>query len=591
MSITGGQTFSEWTFAADPIYVSDLERCQPESALSQRARHGSWRVLPYEADVVAGTMLIARSENAAPEVAYPLQKDGWHAISVGVFAGYHERNGVLVRLSDNPVFTILRARPHQTTPWYRQYHGEQIWEIPWKVADLTGQQIYLKQHAWWHGMGDRRGSFDSAEAMVAYIKLVPLSQAEVAAHQADLRRTDTRRLFTHNDAGVIGEGSTTPDDVRRYLELYRDTDFSRIYWCAGSGDRLNYLSKIGLSPPFWFDEEDFAPRSERASNATWLAFREQGIDPFRVVLDHAHAIGLEFHATYRVSGFRHPPPHDRVQRTSFYLDHPELRGTSRGGQPSPRISYAFSETRSYVISLLREMAEFPVDGISLQFNRRLPVIEYEPPVVEAFKAEHGEDPFSLDERNPRWLAYRATFMTEFMRELRAAMDAVVEEQGRTQRIEISTVVTNSEEENLYYGLDLRAWVEQGLVDTLIPYSSHPNFNSNEPSWTDVRDAEFFIALTQGTTTKLALNLMPRQMSGAEYRRRAAALYAAGVEHLFFWDGALERAQSTGASHVVRRLGHREEIQAWIEAGEPSPAAPTTRLRTLGGWDFSYVSPG
>ena len=591
MSTSDAAALPAERFAADPIYLTDLENCQPESALSERSRRGGWRLLPYQTDLVSGTMLVAKGENAAPEVAYAPRKDGWHAISVGVFAGYHERNGVLIRLSGNPVFTILRARPHQTTPWYRQYHGEQIWEIPWKVADLTGQNIHLKQHAWWHGVGDPTQSFDSAEAMVAYIKLVPLSDAELRAHQADTRRSDTRRLFTHNDGGVIGEGTMTPDDIRRYVELYRDTDFSRIYWCAGSGDRLNYSSKIGLSPPFWFDENEFASRSDHTNRASWLSLRAQGIDPLQVVSEHAHDLGLELHATYRVSGFRHPPPGNRVQRSSFFHDHPELHGTGRSGQISPRIAYAFPETRAYVISLLCEMAEFPIDGISLQFNRRLPVLEYEPPVVESFKAAYGEDPFELDELDPRWLRHRASFMTEFMREIRAALDEVAQKQGRTQPIGVSAVVTNSEDENLYYGLDLRAWVEQGLIDTLIPYSSNPDFNSNEPSWTDVRDAAFFLELTKGTNTKLALNLMPRQMSAAEYLQRAAALYAAGVENLFFWDGGLERAQSTGAYHVVSRLGHREEIEAWLQAGEPSPEAPATRLRVLGGWDFSYVSPG
>ena len=459
------------------------------------------------------------------------------------------------------------------------------------MADLTGQQIHLRQHTWRVRVGDTPDAFESAEAMVAYIKLVPLNATEVKSHQTDLDRTDSRRLFTHNDAGIHGEGPATPNELRSYVDLYRGTDFSRIYWEAGSGDRSNLLSKIAASPPY-VGEDSLTRAAERSSNFSWSAFREQGIDPFDVVLDHAHTIGMEFHAGYRVAGFNYPPPYDHFnQGPSFFRYHPELRGTGRNGQASPRISYAFPETRRFVISLLREMASRPVDGISLQFNRRLPVIEYEAPVVDSFRSMYDGDPFDLEARDGRWLAHRATFITEFLREVRVALDDVATAQGRVGRIGLSAIVTSSEEENLYYGLDLRAWVEQGLIDTLIPYSSNPDFNSNEPSWTDVRDAEFFIALTKGTETKLALNLMPRQMSGSEYRRRAATLFAAGVDHLFFWDGGLERAQSTGSSHVVRRLGHYDELQTWIDAGEPDVEASQMQLRTLDGWDFSYVSPG
>jgi secreted protein with Ig-like and vWFA domain len=107
----------------------------------------------------------------------------------------------------------------------------------------------------------------------------------------------------------------------------------------------------------------------------------------------------------------------------------------------------------------------------------------------------------------------------------------------------------------------------------------------------VRDAEYWISLTKGTATTLALNIMPRQMSAEEYRRRVAPLYEAGVEHLFFWDGAMGRSQHTGASHVMRRLGHKEEVADWVKGDQPSLAAPRMWLRNLGDWDFSYVSPG
>ena len=54
-------------------------------------------------------------------------------------------------------------------------------------------------------------------------------------------------------------------------------------------------------------------------------------------------------------------------------------------------------------------------------DARPPLVEYEAPVVEGFRAKFGADPRKIDERDPRLLSYRATFITEFMREVRAAM--------------------------------------------------------------------------------------------------------------------------------------------------------------------------
>ena len=90
------------------------------------------------------------------------------------------------------------------------------------------------------------------------------------------------------------------------------------------------------------------------------------------------------------------------------------------------------------------------------------------------------------------------------------------------------------------------------------------------------------------------------MSGDAYRRRAAALYDAGIEYLFLWDcdhfymddvPSQNRANYSGPWNAVRRLGHRQEIEAWKKAGEPSLTAPSIAIRSLGGWDLTYATPG
>jgi uncharacterized lipoprotein YddW (UPF0748 family) len=254
------------------------------------------------------------------------------------------------------------------------------------------------------------------------------------------------------------------------------------------------------------------------------------------------------------------------------------------------MSYSYPEVRGFVVSLFREMATYPIDGICLLYNRRPPLVEYEPPVVEGFKAEYGDDPRRLDEDDPRWLSYRARTLTQFHREVREAMDAVATEQRRS-RIAVSAIVMRDEQENLANAMDLKAWIDEGLVDTIIPYSSAPNQDSVAEGWTDVRDAEYFVSLTAGTRCTLALNIMPRQMSPEAYRKRAVALYAAGVENLFFWDCTVGRADYSASWDALRRLGHRDELEAWTSEGEPALASPAKDMTKLGDWDLSYDTPG
>ena len=184
-------------------------------------------------------------------------------------------------------------------------------------------------------------------------------------------------------------------------------------------------------------------------------------------------------------------------------------------------------------------------------------------------------------------------MTQFMRELRAALDDAAQEHRRDRRIGVTAIVMRDVRENLEHGLDLETWLAEGLVDTLVPYSSEPNYDafyeSANESWPDVSDAGHFVNLTRGTGCTLALNLLPRRMGVEQYRRKAATLYGAGVENFFIWDTNL-RSDYGAAWGALRRLGHRDEIAAWARAGEPPMESPGRLLSSLGGFGVGYETP-
>ena len=94
----------------------------------------------------------------------------------------------------------------------------------------------------------------------------------------------------------------------------------------------------------------------------------------------------------------------------------------------------------------------------------------------------------------------------------------------------------------------------------------------------------FVELVDGSCCRLAPNLMPRDLSAEGYRQKAHLLYGAGVENFFFWD-RIERCRK------ATRLGHQEEVSAWIDDGEQAIVPNAVRVRKLDKWDLTLEAPG
>ena len=167
------------------------------------------------------------------------------------------------------------------------------------------------------------------------------------------------------------------------------------------------------------------------------------------------------------------------------------------------------------------------------YNRRLPAVEYELQLVEGFSRAPGLDPRTLDPADETWLHYRSRVLPRIHREFRASMDEEARTQSRGERFQISVVVMSSEAENLRLGIDLKAWIGEGPVDMLIPYTAVPNLDSSADAWADPRSIAFFVNLARNTQTLIAPNMLPRQVSPGHLRRPASGLYRAGVLDLFF----------------------------------------------------------
>ena len=560
------------------IWLTDMSRCLPEHALSTRRRKSHWQLIEYEAEgSLKGVMLSAGPETGAPDATYPLNLSGWHAIHLGVWGGGNVWDYLVkVRLGGDPFFsTFVREKPHPCT----------LEEVFWKHADLTGQQLIVRQQR-------PKPNGISPNASLAYVRLTPISAEEVERLQCDRAREDTKRLIMHEEPGA--EGWALEDMLEGDVEPFRNTDFKKLFWEVAYGDNVVFGDKLGRLP--WDNIEDFPSVEKRWAAESLKTAASEGIDPLKTAMEYTHSMGLELHVGQRVEAFAGPPPSEEFT-TEFYREHPEFRSVDRDGLEIDGLSYAYPQVRSHYITVLREAAEYGADGAFVIFIRGTPVILYEKPSVDGFKEEYGVDPRELDEKNEKWLRYRAGFVTRFMAELRQAVDEVGKKLGK--RLETSAITLATEEDNLICGLDVGVWVREGLVDNLLPYPSHAG-RLHAVSMKKEIDMKYYTAITRGSRCKLCPTMFPSdviygknlfgagQSSVGKFRTKALTYYEAGADGVCFWEGGHGTRSAMWSS--LKRLGHVDELKAWAKEKKRKREPRTIKLMKLGGHTMHRYSP-
>jgi hypothetical protein len=532
------------------VYITDMGACTPAAALSAEHRKYRWQTVPYEAEGVSGTMIYSGPETDTPPVTLPLGVSGWHAVFLGLYSNIHSAR-LKARLTGDRGYTWFEREESDTGSTDPVYSGPSAGRVDsyalderfWKYADLTAQDVTFAADV---------ANSGPSPAYVAYVKLVPLSDAEVAAVQADRAPdAETKRLILMNDA--FSEYISLPHhDPRQtiwdWLEPYRDTDFKTLLWCACQGDAAHYPSRV--APIIGSGTTDFPRDIDRTIHESITDLAGRGVDALYEVIEFCHEAGIQVHVSNRMESFQCSPPFEEFFTGRFYTEHPEWRCVDIDGREIARMSYAYEGVRDLMLNMFKEATDkYDADGVNPIFNRGAPFLLYEQPLLDGFEAETGQDARQLAEDDERYLRYRAGVMTDFMRALRRELDAIGEKKGR--KLEVSAHVLSNEQTNLFYGLDVPTWIEEGLIDNLISYP-----------WRDVEpDVAYFGSLTKGTPVKFYPEVMPRRMPPEEYRLRGIDNYAAGADGMCFWD-TNGRDQMRKEWSMLRRLGHKDDLGGW-----------------------------
>ena len=225
--------------AGDEIILRDFSRMTPKDAMTNKSQRGKWWLRPYqEKDGAKHTMLMTVERDMekpesciVPTVTYPLGLDGWYEVWIATYRGSYG-GGVDVKVSGDDCF--VHIDPQQVA-----LHGKRpmprvgaIVEMNYKPAvDLGGQNILVRQPF---------GTFESwhwgrCDAALAYIRLVKLSDEEVAAFKADQARTD-RRVIAYDDDNFSRYwfwGGESKEKILRIFEPFRYHDIEFFSLCLG----------------------------------------------------------------------------------------------------------------------------------------------------------------------------------------------------------------------------------------------------------------------------------------------------------------------------------------------------------------------
>ena len=545
----GGFTALEWAQCGKAKVLRDLGQVEPKSALTGRAKRGKWKLIPYEIGKDKGRMVWASTQTQAPELTLPLDVRGWHAVFVGLASPMGRARHALLRLSRDPAFTV-RARTKG-----------QVEEVFFKAEDLTGQSLHIAQQ-------------DGCEPLsvgVAYVKLVPLTEEEVATIEAARADPSRRRLVTSIDgfSFIHGRRPTTRLSLLREVEAYRHSDFGTLILQVGGADMVNYPSNVGQMRGM--DLDDFPREGDRRYTESLRILAQKGINPTQTLIEGAHDVGMKVHVSIRPGAWVYTAPMEDFFSSKFYRDHPEWRCYDRDGEDVARMSLAVPQVRAHIVDVLREAVRFGADGANVIFVRGVPVVLFEKPFRDLFEQEHGEDALKLKDDDPRILELRREIVTQFMREIRAMLDE--EGQARGKRLEQSAYVMGVEADNLRHGLDVATWAKDGLVDLVIPFWRVGGAKSRR------YDLAFYSRVCKPYGVRVTPTFITWGLPALDQvMRDSAGFYEAGADGISFWD-ANSAAPRMDRWSVLSRLGHVQGLAERAQEGAPQPV--TARFHRLG----------
>ena len=302
----------------------------------------------------------------------------------------------------------------------------------------------------------------------------------------------------------------SPASIAATFDLFKNVNHARrVYW-------------RGLEASCWLETMHARPENPRYfSFWEWLVELYRTVSPDTLAVQAAHARGMEIWGMGSLWDWGSPADtpgfgdYPFTFESKLKLAHPEWAPVDRHGvrhQGGP-IELAYPAARKALVDLtVQETLKAGYDGIafltyvenySLRFQDEFGCSD---PIVSDFRQQHKIDirtePFKRGASREDWLRLRGSYVTAFLRELKAELDK--------HHVKLGMVV-NSNDPHLpqswnvpelmmtagSHHMDVDAWVRDGLVDDLLIYGN------NSPQ-SQMKALDDLLLLARGTKTSVSV---------------------------------------------------------------------------------------
>ena len=320
------------------------------------------------------------------------------------------------------------------------------------------------------------------------------------------------RLLFHNDARhyhmYCYEPPMSLEEARAPVDEIAGTGVDTLVYGFGAGPTMMHLTEVGEILGTRLSTFKDLPDRYRATLSFWRAYehimslKERGLDILTLLVERAHEKGLQIYGSLRLN---HPIASGEVDANDnwqFRVDHPEwcLRGRGKHN-----FNFVYPEVRAERLALIEEAVNrYDLDGFELEF---------------AFSPYYFEED-GVEQNTP--------VMTEYVREIRDAVEKAAEAHGRP--IALGAKVLPTLAGNVAAGLDVPAWIGEGLLDFVVPnfYIDH-QIDADFPF-------EWLVELARSTGCQVFPALQSRVGRVVEEDVEPEGERMAGPEN--YWAGAL-----------------------------------------------------
>jgi hypothetical protein len=247
------------------------------------------------------------------------------------------------------------------------------------------------------------------------------------------------KLFYFNDARhyylFVYEPPISMENAWGPVDEVANTGVDTFVYGIARGDGLFYPSKVGKR--FGVDMDKFSnPMYWRVWN-NMQSLIDRGLDPLQVLIDRAHEKNMDFHASFRMGTYEALANIENDEVSRLISADPTNGGD---GLADPLV-------REKQLLLFQELiANYDIDGLELDFA-----------------CHPGGAPAYLNEEN---VAQFTPTITDYVSNIRD----IIKSSGRD--IVLGARIYPFEKTNLKFGIDIRRWIDNQVVDYFVPMMYH-----------------------------------------------------------------------------------------------------------------------